>query len=170
MKVSKRNGFSDRNEIKPENNEIQVKNFNMRTRIQLCNMMSRLYFSVFKGEYYRNDEIQTFLQYVLGEIYAEPINTLEVYREERIFEIIDKTIMEDEYDDVLTLIEATVQYLDTYLKETNNPRYYDEYMAGYSMVENLYDTVNKVFEREYIGYRFIRNIITLIKRIVKAQT
>ena len=31
-KVSKRGGFSDRNKIKPENTEIQLKEFDKRTR------------------------------------------------------------------------------------------------------------------------------------------
>ena len=34
-KVSKRGGFSDRNKIKPVNAEIQLKDFDKRTRIQL---------------------------------------------------------------------------------------------------------------------------------------
>lgn len=42
-KESKRGGFSDRNKIKPENTEIQLKNFDRRTRTQLQNMISQLY-------------------------------------------------------------------------------------------------------------------------------
>ena len=41
-KVSKRGGFSDRNAIKPENTEIQLKDFDKHTRIQLQNMISEL--------------------------------------------------------------------------------------------------------------------------------
>lgn len=39
-KVSKRGGFSDRNGIKPENVEIQLHDFDKRTRVQLQNMIS----------------------------------------------------------------------------------------------------------------------------------
>ena len=42
-KVSKRGGFSDRNKIKPENTEIQLKEFDKRTRVQLQNMISQFY-------------------------------------------------------------------------------------------------------------------------------
>ena len=42
MKVSKRNGFSDRNGIKKENDIIQLKEIDKRTRIQLQNMISQL--------------------------------------------------------------------------------------------------------------------------------
>ena len=42
-RVSKRGGFSDRNGIKPESVEIQLKKFDQRTRIQLQNLISELY-------------------------------------------------------------------------------------------------------------------------------
>lgn len=42
-KVSRRGGFSDRNGIKPENIEIQLKDFDKRTRVQLQNMINNMY-------------------------------------------------------------------------------------------------------------------------------
>ena len=39
-KVSKRGGFSDRNAIKPINMEVQLTEFDQRTRIQLLNMIN----------------------------------------------------------------------------------------------------------------------------------
>ena len=58
-KVSKRGGFSDRNKIKPENREIQLKEFDKRTRVQLQNMISQFYKEIYGDEYlvektYRN--------------------------------------------------------------------------------------------------------------------
>lgn len=38
-KVSKRGGFSDRNKIKPENTEIQLKEFDKRTRVQVGDLL-----------------------------------------------------------------------------------------------------------------------------------
>ena len=49
-KISKRGGFSDRNKIKPINTEIQLKDFDKRTRIQLQNMISRFYKYVYEDE------------------------------------------------------------------------------------------------------------------------
>ncbi len=43
INVSKRGGFSDRNSIKPEKTEMQNKEFDERTRVQLINMINRLY-------------------------------------------------------------------------------------------------------------------------------
>lgn len=69
-KVSKRGGFSDRNSIKPENVEIQLKNFDKRTRIQLQNMISNFYSAVYNQDlYYGRSYIQEFIRYVLGTIY-----------------------------------------------------------------------------------------------------
>ena len=48
-KVSKRGGFSDRNAIKPINMEVQLTEFDQRTRIQLLNMINELYRWVYGG-------------------------------------------------------------------------------------------------------------------------
>ena len=72
-KVSKRGGFSDRNAIKPENTEIQLNDFDERTRVQLQNMVSRLYAVVFENDlYWGREHIQAFLKYILREVYSEP--------------------------------------------------------------------------------------------------
>ena len=47
-RVSKRGGFSDRNGIKPESVEIQLKKFDQRTTIQLQNLISELYGEIHK--------------------------------------------------------------------------------------------------------------------------
>ena len=57
-KVSKRGGFSDRNKIKPENTEIQLKEFDKRTRVQLQNMISQFYQEIYGDEYYGGEKIE----------------------------------------------------------------------------------------------------------------
>ena len=138
-KVSRRGGFSDRNGIKPENIEIQLKDFDKRTRVQLQNMINNMYMEVYEDNpYYGNDDIQDFFHHILGNI---------------------DTFNNDEYDDVLTVIEALVQYWDTYMKKCR-PDYYIKY-HGY-VDKSLYEEANEVFEKEYIGYRFIDEKITPI--------
>ena len=64
-KVSKRGGFSDRNAIKPINMEVQLTEFDQRTRIQLLNMINELYRWVYGGDlYYRRIYIQDFIRFV----------------------------------------------------------------------------------------------------------
>lgn len=155
-KVSKRGGFSDRNKIKPENTEIQLKDFDKRTRIQLQNMISRLYKTVYEDEYYGDEAIQNFLRYVIGTIYSEPVDSRRIYDDDAVFKMINKTIQEDDYDDVLTLIEAITQYWASYLRGTNGYQYYTNYR------KSIYEVVNTILRREFIGYRFVDERLTPI--------
>ena len=153
-KVNIRGGFSDRNKIKIIDTEIQLKDFDQRTRIQLQNMVIMLYKGVYDDAYYRSGSVQNFCKYVIGTIYSEPIDLSTVYDIDAIFEMISQTIQKDDYDDVLTLIEGIIQYWDEYLIETRGYSYYDEYTSKYVKI-SLFQTVNEYFEREYVGYRFI---------------
>lgn len=159
-KVSRRGGFSDRNGIKPENIEIQLKDFDKRTRVQLQNMINNMYAKTYNyGLNEWDSEIQEFFRYVLGDIYAEPTDGQKRYYATDIFLIINNTINKDSYDEVLTVIEALVQYWDSYMQKWR-PDYYIEYY-GY-VDSSLYEEANEVFEKEYIGYRFIDEKITPI--------
>ena len=159
-KVSRRGGFSDRNGIKPENIEIQLKDFDKRTRVQLQNMINNMYAKTYNyGLNEWDSEIQEFFRYVLGDIYAEPTDVQKRYYATDIFLIINNTINKDSYDEVLTVIEALVQYWDSYMQKWR-PDYYIEYY-GY-VDSSLYEVANEVFEKEYIGYRFIDEKITPI--------
>lgn len=164
-KVSVRGGFSDRNGIKPENVDIQLKNFDKRTRIQLQNMLSKLYVSVYENDDLSYEEvqdyIQNFIKYVLGTIYSELVDSRKIYDDDVIFEMINDTILNGEYDDVLTLIESIIQFWDADLKDIRGYQYYDKYNKKYTR-NSIYEMVNTYFESEYIGYRFIDKIIVPI--------
>ena len=106
-----------------------------------------------------DSEIQEFFRYVLGEIYAEPTDVQKRYYATDIFLIINNTINKDSYDEVLTVIEALVQYWDSYMQECT----VDDFIEyNESANRTLYEEANEVFEREYIGYRFIDEKITPI--------
>lgn len=160
VKVSKRGGFSDRNNIKSENTEIQLNDFDERTRVQLQNMLNELYQEVYSNIFYQKEWIQNFYRFVMGQIYSERIDVKEWITDDKIWNMINNTISKDDYDDVLTLIEAVIQYWDIYLKE-NDCDYYDLYFNKYKNI-SLYEEVNKIFEREYIGYRFVDGLIVPI--------
>jgi len=87
-KVSKRGGFSDRNKIKPENREIQLKEFDKRTRIQLQNMISQFYQEIYGDEYYGGENIQEFFRYVIGTVYSEPVDTRRTYYDDDVLKMI----------------------------------------------------------------------------------
>lgn len=161
-KVSKRGGFSDRNGLKSINTEIQLKEFDKRTRIQLQNMISQFYEGVYQGDlYYKRKHIQEFLIFVLGSIYSEPIDTRRLYDDDSIINMINETILNGDYDDVLTVIEALIQFWDQYLKDTMEYDYYREYDKKYAS-QSIYEIANGYLLREYIGYRFVDGIIVPI--------
>ncbi len=161
-KVSKRGGFSDRNGIKVENTIIQLKDFDKRTRVQLQNMLSQLYREVYHGElFYTKACIQDFFRYILGTVYSEPVDVRIDYDDDEIWNMINTTIMEDDYDDVLTLIEAIIQYWDNYIKDSLADCGYSYFEVPFKGIP-IFKIVNMFLEREYIGYRFVDGIITPI--------
>lgn len=168
MKVSMRGGFSDRNAIKPENTEIQLKNFDQRTRIQLQNMISNQYADIMGHMSYRNSDVQEFFKYVIGTVYSQPIDARKYY-DDKIIQQIGNTILNDSYDDVLTLIEALIQYWDDYLTKRIGYEYYDIYSKTYNS-ESIFEASNRCFEKEYVGYRFVDRVIVPISNEHEIET
>ena len=169
MKVSMRGGFSDRNAIKPENTEIQLKNFDQRTRIQLQNMISNQYADIMGHMSYGSSDVQEFLKYVIGTVYSQPIDARKIYDDDKIIQQIGNTILNDSYDDVLTLIEALIQYWDDYLTKRIGYEYYDIYSKTYNS-ESIFEASNRCFEKEYVGYRFVDRVIVPISNEHEIET
>lgn len=166
-KVSMRGGFSDRNGIKPENVEIQLTNFDRRTRIQLLNLINSLCNSVYN--YYSKDilknyahpDIQDFIKYFLSNAYSEVVDPRKCYDFDKFMEYrIYQTIQNAEYDEVLTLIEAIIKYWDKYLKDKGD-LYYNKLWERYNE-PSLFEVTNSFFKRECVGYRFVDEIIVPI--------
>lgn len=161
-KVSVRGGFSDRNGIKPENKKIQLKDFDKRTRIQIDNFVGDLYKLTYNSKiYYENKDIQELIRYVIGNIYSELIDIREIYNDDIMFEKIHETVSCGTYDEIITLIEALIIYWDNHMKNDSSRKYYDRYNMRYYS-RSIFEIANVFFKREYIGYRFVDNIITPI--------
>lgn len=75
--------------------------------------------------------------------------------------MINSTILNDDYDDVLTLVEALIQYWDRYLRENGGYYPYSEYSKSYNN-KNIFEAANIVLEKEYVGYRFVNGILVPI--------
>ena len=116
LEVSRRNGFSDRNGIKPENTEIQLNNFDKTTRKRIVNFIKQLYYNVYKNIYARStcpeftEPIQKFIKFIYREVYNLIIDETKSYEIDQFWENIEDTILQSKYDDILTLIEAIIQY------------------------------------------------------------
>jgi len=152
FKVTLRGGFSDRNGIKSENTQMQYKDFDYRTRISFVNLLNILFNSVYEDDY--GSRKQLFLKRVLFHVYMQKVNFDEYiqYKEEKVFEIINDTLMNDEYDGVLTLLEFVCKEL------------------GEASYRDLSSDFNSVFKKEYVGYRFVNNIIVNITDETEIET
>ena len=96
-------------------------------------MLSYMYREVYQGDlFYQKENIQAFFRYVLGEIYAERIDVRNIYNDDDFGKMVNGTILNDEYDDVLTLIEGIIQHWDEYYSglvfKTNYLSFYNESM------------------------------------------
>lgn len=135
IRVQLRNGFSDRMQIKPINKQLQITDFDERTRVALINKCHSA-FNLFENT---APKASGLLRYdILREVYGQEVNDLSLCDDRTIRMLISTTIREDDYDDVLTVIEYLVKKMDGNLK----PRFYAK-------------AFNDVFEQEYVGYRFV---------------
>ena len=174
-KVSRRGGFSDRNGIKTINTEIQLKNFDERTRTRIRNKLNEMYMYVYRNNYtsgmFMNRYIiDDFNRFVKGEIYSQVVEYREGwFDDQNIWNMINDTINNGDYDDVLTVVEAIVQYWDLYLKEEETYSYYNPIDNKY-IDKSIYEEFNNLFKDEYIGYRFVDGLIVPISDRYEIET
>lgn len=157
LQVNKRGGFSDRNGMKQINTEIQVDNFDKRTRIQLFNLFNKVYDLLYKGNSWTNEIIQNFFKYVYDDIFCLTIDARKMIDDDEFFDNIQDFIMNASYDEILTFIEGISDYWEDKL---HNLEYnsYDYDPTSY----DIYNIFNNLFETEYVGYRFINKLISPI--------
>ncbi len=155
-KVQIRNGFSDRNNIDKLNETIQIDSFDERTRIQLYN-----YFTYIIAD---NCYDQSFYCDVLNDVYCEVINGYDMcstsFCKEKCEEYIKNTFLHDSYDAVLSLVEYLANKIDSEI-----PQYNRQYICnndGTVKWIHFQEEINKLFEKECVGFRFIDDKIVAI--------
>lgn len=154
-KIQIRGGFSDRNGINPVNKQIQHKDFDMRTRNAICNM---IYDWVYYDKY--GDTRKYFLKDIICDAFAECFGPdLECYIDsnpDRYYNsYIVNSIINSEFDDVLTLVEYIANYYTL-----NYPTRFSSNWGDY--LHDFRGEVNNLFEKEYVGYRFVGEQIVAI--------
>lgn len=152
QKVQLRGGFSDRNNIDSIDKTMQYITLNDRTRVVLYNQISFFTSLLIQSERKKwgINEISgdvKLARFILKDIYLQLIN---YNNNQDLSFVIEKfvynTIFQEDYDKVLTVIEA----IENKIEEITG--------CGYV----LQDTFNKIFEDEFVGYRFIEGKITPI--------
>lgn len=153
-KVQIRKGFSDRNAGRSANNKMQLEQLDEHARMSLFNTFVSLYNDAFhtiaSAAVSAGGMVSDFWTRVLNEAYGKPASYSKSrsFDEDKMLKIVGNTLLQDEYDDVLSFIE----YLAGLFKEK------DRYLGTLRPCE----TFNAVFEREYMGYRFVNGHIVPI--------
>ena len=155
-KVQVRGGFSDRRGIKPLNTKMQLNKFDERTRIGIANLIREWYddknFSIYQF---------TFCERLLKDIYSEFVDEqsrrMIRYQNNDIIEsYIYLPISENSYDEVLTIVE----YITNYFLQWQMSQH-QKGVLYYDLIDYKAE-INELFQREYVGYRFIDGEITPI--------
>lgn len=149
-RVSVRKGFSDRNNLKPLNRIIQYDSFDDRTRntfaIYVTGMIEHI-----KEEYHYESDLAKVLAI---NIFNEPISVGDFYSLNDVSKTITEVIKNNDYDEVLTIVELVAQMAEESSKHEYND--YDLNLYSHSRDEmTWFEKMNKVFEDEFVGYRFI---------------
>lgn len=154
FKVALRGGFSDRNGIRKENTAMQTTELDARTRVAIVNAMNVVFQSGFPMPLSFSDDFASgFARNVYQYVYAQIVEPNRIYRKDEVLRVITDTILHDEYDAVLTVVEYVIQYLEASMPE-------GFFRGRESVTHSAF--MNGVFEQEYVGYRFVKGYITRI--------
>ena len=164
LEVRVRGGFSDRHRIKPESTEMQVTTLDERTRALIFSTISNLHENyVFSSHYSYNkySDEQDLFRTIYINVYSMAINFSLPYNRNNFFEQIKNTICSDSYDSVLTLVESIIQYY---------ARFIERKCTNCRNALFVFDAMNAVFQKEYVGYRFVDSIISPITDETETNT
>lgn len=154
LTVALRGGFSDRNKIRPENTSMQTEYFDERTRKALVNTTNIIFNSKFENfSYYANDEVQSVLKHLMADVYNQIVDWRKCYDPHYVLSSIYETICSDTYDAILSVIEYIVAVIDKGMSISFI------FEGEYYSAAELY---NRVFEKEYVGYRIVKGYATPI--------
>lgn len=157
-KVRVRDGFSDRNNIECISKEFQINDLNYDTRIVLFNAVNKIldYQIASIGI-----DLESLAQIIIENLFNEVYKCkYKIY--EKTIEDISEMFKCEEYHVVLTMIEFLCDLVyeskEDFLKRNFNISTYarDDYL-------DVYCEMNKIFEKEFVFYRFVnRKIVKII--------
>lgn len=155
-KVQVRGGFSDRRGIKSLNTKMQLDELDKRTRIGIANLL-REWYDDGKFVQYRSDFCERLLKDIYFEFVDDQARCIIKYQNDDFIEsYIYLPISENSYDEVLTIVE----YITNYFLQWQLS-HYQKGVLYYDLIDYKAE-INELFQREYVGYRFIDGEITPI--------
>jgi len=151
-----RNGFSDRNNIKPISKQIQFTDFTPETRISLFNAVVHVLDYQISTRRLDTDWI---CQHIIEGLFNEVYYRYSDNYGKTLNEILELFKIEP-YDDILTMIEFLCSMVYESPQQYKNRNTYDSFlMSGYI---NTFKEMNVCLEEECTGYRFVKNQIVKI--------
>ena len=156
--IKVRGGFSDITGVDPSNTQMQYEDFDDKTRVFISNILFELLEDYFEGltrthykeNSYSSNPSNEFCKAMLSIVFGEK-NRLErgyAYHWRDVFKkYIDKVIEQAEYNEVLDIVWYICNWI------------FDNY-SWYNDVPQR--VMNNLFEREYVGYRFVDGRIVAI--------
>ncbi len=163
----RRNSFSDRNLINPINKEIQFTDFSVSTRTKMKNITTQMIESDLALRDYSEGR-KRFARLISDDLLCISFESNDAYFDNclhAIYQIFD----EGDYNDVLDTIEFFSENL--YLRNFDEEKRQQQFGNFYARVRlDLCILYNKLFENEYVGYRFVGGKIVRITNSKEIET
>lgn len=159
--VRLRGGFSDTSGIAPRNTTIQLYDFNEDTRTKISNaLFIKLQPELDRIEisFNESDTISAvFCRDILDNLFLEScaLKKNQKYSWRDVFEKIQKALKENTFNEVLDVVEYCCDWISKHIDLGK---------------KGVYKDFNKLFEQEYVGYRFIKGKIVAISDQIEIDT
>lgn len=153
--INVRGGYSDTSGVAPCNTKIQLDEFDERTRMILSNKMYDLLKNVFENPqevFTIHEASSAFCEDALSNVFVEPVRLIhgESYNWSAVFKAkFDPVFFNASYNEVLDLLWFTCKWIH-------------DHMNNRKINNVVYDVFNNIFEKEYVGYRFVDGRIVAI--------
>ena len=125
---------------------MQYESLDDRTRLALYNLFCNLYYRLFE-DMYSLQEKEQFWNAVFSKVYTQTLDYGKNYKTESCLNIIKTTILSDDYDSVLSLVEFTF--------------YIFEQLDRFEQLD-VEELLNQLLKEEFVGYRYVGKMIVPI--------
>lgn len=158
IKPSFRGSFSDRNKIDSFSDELQMKDFNERTRTRIINF---LYDFLGIKNFEIVDDFPDFFEYLFCQIYCLEDKNEDFDNARHYFDLlIRKTIKEAKYNEILDLLTGICLYFKQLSQsEGQMPIFASNYYDRVNDYANFTEEINKLFREEYVGYTLMDDMM-----------
>lgn len=164
-KIQIRGGFSDRMKIQPLNTEIQLTEFDYRTRTAIANLVVGWY-EMPESQSHATAICTSIVQNVFNEFLSEEIKDKIQYNQEAFVNTyFYEPIMDGTYDDVLSYLEYIIKLLKVFHhQDYEESKQFGDYLKKEFDFEQ---SLNELFQREYVGYRMVEGVVVPISNEIE---